>query len=80
MIKERDIIKELRGLRGLTQEQLAEKAETTRLQIWRLENAQHNTSMYEFIRIIKALDFEVHLQVKSKIQDETGHFDDLIYF
>ena len=79
MIKGRFIIKELREVRKLTQEQLAEKNGMSRVQILRLETGQNQLSMDKFISLCRSMDYNVELKLLSRTQDETGYYADFDY-
>lgn len=55
-----DGVRALRGLHGLTQEQLAEAAGTTQTTISRLENGSHEISDALRVRIARVLETDPH--------------------
>jgi transcriptional regulator with XRE-family HTH domain len=79
MIKGRFIIKELREVRKLTQEELAKKNGLARLQIIKLETGQNKLTIDKFISLCRSMDYNVELKLLSRTQDEIGHYPDFEY-
>lgn len=68
-------IRAMRNARNMTQEELAEKVNTTKQQIWRLENGQRQLTQEWLVRLSKALNCSiVDLLVKRDDEDEEFAF------
>jgi transcriptional regulator with XRE-family HTH domain len=58
-------VRRLRGLRGLSQEKLAFKADIDRSYIGYIENGKHNLSLKKILQISIALDVEIEDIIKD---------------
>jgi transcriptional regulator with XRE-family HTH domain len=61
-----DLVREARRRRGLTQTQLAERAETTQSAIARLESGRTSPSFDDILRLLRLMDLDLDLMLVER--------------
>lgn len=73
-----ELLREARVKKGLTQKELAERADTTQASIARWEGGKDSLTVHQLGKMLGAMDFELELRARPVSASRSGGFSSIL--